>query len=193
MTNTRFIGKPFTIEDSLSTVKGFKVVSIIQHAASQSLSLLPPHHQDSSFNFSDSCLCKKSDRKRHKFLKCDCGFYAYRTMSAAANHQTCETDTDTSTVIEVALSGLVVMAEHGFRAEKQRLTKIVMGDCRKCSGKNAETFVTVDGIDKLDASGFNNLIAVCHNCSSSDKEVTMEEVQEQASYPDYESVILQVG
>jgi hypothetical protein len=136
----------------------------------------------------------KSRKQRHNFLKCNCGFYAYRTTEAAGIHQQHETNSDNNIVIEVALSGLVIIAEHGYRAERQRVARVIMGRCRQCFVKYAETFMASEGESILVSTGFNNLMAVCNSCLSSTKEeVSIVEVQEQAYYPDHDMVEFHVG
>lgn len=182
MTNTRFIGKPHT--SSLQAVTGFKHLSLLMHVNTRSLSVLPLHRNDQSFSFSDHSRCKKEDRKHHDFLKCSCGFYAYKTEEEAWRHPF------TDVFASVALSGTVVIAEHGYRAERQRVT----GLNAQCSFfscfRKADRFSTNgENVMRL-SQGFVTLEPYCEICSPSDiQQISFSEVLRKASYEGYPDVV----
>jgi hypothetical protein len=203
MTNTRFIGQPYRVTDSLEAVYGFKALSLIIHERTGKLSILPAHRQHESFLFSDSSHCRKDrTRKRlwaslsaaktpqaHDFVECDCGFYSYKTQAEAFEHQLHLRQADQALVVKVALSGKVVVAEHGYRAEKQRVTEIEPNPCFAC-GQESSWFVGVSD-QLLTYQGFQYVKCACEQHSRlSPIRITVDEVIRQASYEDYEPVIV---
>jgi len=189
MTNTRFIGRPQTSSDSLTPVVGYKMLGLLRHSQTGTLSVLPVHRNSQSFQFSDVSVC---ERKRHEFDRCSCGFYAYKTIDEARHHLTASTGQplpyrSSVFVAEVALSGRTVIAEHGYRAEHQRVTGLEAGPCFRCG--HAGTCFNVLKSPKysfMSIMMFDQLQASCSECVQD--EVTAGELELQASYEGYKPV-----
>jgi hypothetical protein len=190
MTNTKFIGKHQVASDSLVPVTGYKALSLLRHKGTGTVSVLPVHYDSQSFQFSDTSTC---DRKRHVFDKCNCGFYAYKTVEEARTHMAKAVklpyvqEWPSVIVAEVALSGRTVIAQYGYRAEHQRVTAMEAGRCFRC-GKTATCFDAVKSPDYSFRSFmmFEKLQSSCSVCVQN--LVSMNEVESQASYESYKPV-----
>lgn len=132
MTNTTFIGQVVGSQtaDRLSAHIGYKVVGLWTGSEDGKIKLVPPHYHKDTFELSDESKCTG-----HKdFSSCSCGFYAYDTIESALTHwKTSCGGYSNLAIIQVALSGHVVVAEHGFRASHQRTKRILMPHCWNCS------------------------------------------------------------
>lgn len=154
MTNTHFIGKPEPhAVDRLTARKGYKVVALRYNANTNTVETVSPHYPDVSFPLSADSVCAFNHKD---FIECPCGFYAYKTIDKAGIHweQECRSFINFF-VVEVALSGKVLVAENGYKASHQRITQVFLNNCWNCSG-NSSGFALHD-------NGF--LIPSCSKCS----------------------------
>ena len=67
---------------------------------------------------------------------CTCGFYAYESRSGAEFHAQPNSfyGTDTSVLMEVAISGKFIQYQKGYRYAHQRITKVIVGKCVSADG-----------------------------------------------------------
>lgn len=183
MTNKKYIGTPTNITDSLTPVVGYKAASLLMHLKTKYASVLPAHFSNQSFEFSDRCQCRKAARKRHDFLACSCGFYAYKDLADASHHRHIQQGT---LVFEVALSGAVVTAENGYKAERQRVTRIYANNCKYCP-EEAYCFA----LPEIVKSPFERLTTVCFAHAlhlDLSQRIMFEEIAQKASYEGYPPV-----
>jgi hypothetical protein len=143
-TNPSFIGydaeQPRKL-DRLSARLGYKVVSFVfdKQDLGKNVKLVPPHYRDNVFELSDNSKCPNSGRN-HDITSCSCGFYAYNNIESAITHWTnASSRTANQVIVEVALSGEVIVAERGYRATHQRVTRLFLPHCYKC-GNPADMF-----------------------------------------------------
>lgn len=154
MTNTNFIGKTHTPTiDRLSARQGYKVVAFLYDEQNQSIRTVSPHYPEKSFPLSADSACRYGHTD---FVECGCGFYAYKTAEQALQHWVKECHSIFNFyIIEVALSGQVIVADNGYKASHQRVTKIFMSKCWNCE-KVGEGFALHD-------EGF--LVTACFSCA----------------------------
>ena len=156
-TNTRYIGHDtawVTPQERLGGHVGYKVVSLVPRNGR--IRVQPPHHPERMFELSDESRCDMGMR-RHNFAECSCGFYAYNGLDAGIAHwrEVC-TGAANDMLVEVVLSGSVIVAEHGYRATHQRLTRVFLPPCFSC-GTRGEVLA-------YHASGY--LVPACRNCTA---------------------------
>jgi hypothetical protein len=118
-----------SVTDKVSPHFGYKIAALYYNDKNNSVELVAPHHSINTPLSSDS-FCK---RNHDSIVRCSCGFYAYAEVSQAITHADLLRNSFSNLcVIKVALSGTVVVAEKGFRASHQRVTKIALPACWKC-------------------------------------------------------------
>lgn len=159
MTNTHYIGQVNNSDkvDRISPRLGYKVVAL-HFDKKGDLKVVPPHFIENEFDFSADSEC----RTNHKnFDNCSCGFYAYNNVPGVIDHwkNACGGYSN-QVIVEVALSGDVVVAEKGYRASHQRIRRVVMPPCWNCE-KNAGTTLLRHQQDFI--------VAGCDECVSSIK------------------------
>lgn len=95
--------------------------------------LCPPHYSDHILKLADVSSCLKGKKGNHDFASCTCGFYSYDSVEDALDHwkSVCGGFSN-HVVVEIAVSGKVVVCEKGFRSTHQRITKIMFPRCWNC-------------------------------------------------------------
>jgi len=158
MTNTNYIGSVQSDGkfDRIAPRYGYKVVSL-KSLKDGHIKIVGPHHSVNDFELSDNSLCSS---KHKSFENCSCGFYAYNNVGQTYHHWLNECGGYSNlAIVQVALSGTVVVAEHGFRAEHQRVTKILMPSCWNCSNKGIGVLKHVSGF----------MVSACADCAAKNK------------------------
>jgi hypothetical protein len=95
-------------------------------------------------------------------LNCTCGFYSYKTPAEAYSYP--DDGASPGYVIQTVNSGLYMEYQQGYRAEKQRVTKVFVGNCDLCLAKGKKSksvavarLIGFAGVD----STLNRLYGVC--------------------------------
>ena len=156
MTNTRLIGgvQGFSSSDENRPYTGYKVVGLRNPAASGEVEFFGPHYSKKLYGVSASHYCPKH-RWRKSFASCSCGFYAYASVEAAVKHWRTECRRSSNlAVVEVVLSGDVVVCQNGYRSTRQRITKILFPNCWNCSEPGT----------RLVPHKAGSLVAACGEC-----------------------------
>lgn len=185
MTNTSFIGAVGGGEqtvDRISPHVGYKVVAL-KVAKDDSIKIVGPHHSAKDFELSDNSQCKKNHKS---FENCSCGFYAYNNVTKAIGHWDAAVGGYSNmAIVEVALSGKVIVAEHGFRAEHQRITKVLMPRCWNCSNKGTALV--------KHSAGF--MVTACDDCTVkfdiADDTISFEDFAAKVSPTGYKPIIVE--
>jgi len=170
MTNTRYIGQVVSHQttDRLSARIGYKVVGVWTGSEDGVMKVVPPHFSENSFDLSADSKCSG-----HKdYASCSCGFYAYSTVESTISHWRNECGGFANlAIVQVALSGDVVVAENGYRASHQRIKRILMPHCWNCSAAGVR-FVYHE-------SKF--LVAGCEACSANVNSISFADFATQHS------------
>lgn len=137
MTNTHYIGseKNRLETDKLTAYKGYKVVALGSLGDGKA-SIVSPHYSDRVQAFADTAVCGRGRDKysSHDFGQCECGFYSYDTPEAVISHWKNACGGFSNHVLaEIAVSGKVVVCEHGYRSSQQRITKLLFPNCWNCN------------------------------------------------------------
>jgi len=132
LTNTRYIGNVTGGDESIDRISarvGYKVAGLWAGDDGK-VKLVSPHYFTDKFELSDDSKCANGHKK---FGECSCGFYAYNDVTRAVRHWRSECGGYANfAVLQVGLSGSVVVAENGYRATHQRVKKILMPRCWSC-------------------------------------------------------------
>ena len=148
-----FIGKPKPeqpVRDSrITPYMGFKIATLVNSKGA--LMFRGPHRLHLPYLPADASKCRFENMRNHTFENHSCGFYAYDDITQAASHWEHHSGRSLDcAILEVALSGEVEVCEEGYRATKQRVTRVIMPPCWLCADKagvgmlphSARSFVT---------------------------------------------------
>lgn len=181
MTNTRLIGgvKGFSPSSENRPYIGYKVVGIRNPTATGEANFFGPHYSKKFYGVSADHSCPKH-RWRKSFESCQCGFYAYINIESAVKHwhKECLRSSNLA-IVEVVLSGDIVVCKNGYRATRQRITKILFPNCWNCSepGKS------------LVPHKVGSLVAACENCVAQcalrDNAISFDVFAQKASLPKF--------
>lgn len=158
MTNTRLIGgvEKFSPSSENRPYVGYKVVGIRNPSATGEIAIFGPHYSKKAYGVSAEHSCPKH-RWRKSFESCQCGFYAYTSIEAAIKHWNRECLRSSNlAIVEVVLSGDIVVCQNGYRATRQRITKILFSNCWNCSEPGVSLVPHKAG----------SLVAACQGCVS---------------------------
>lgn len=181
MTNTRLIGDVEGISPSSDNrpYVGYKVLGIRNPTATGEVSLFGPHYIKKLYGISSNHSCPKH-RWRKSFESCQCGFYSYINVESAVKHWNKEClGSSNLAIVEVVLSGDIVLCKNGYRSTRQRVTKILFPNCWNCSepGKS------------LVPHKLGSLVAACEDCvikySLAESSVSFDAFSQQASLPKF--------
>jgi hypothetical protein len=89
------------------------------------------------------CMGRDAHPNPEQMRSCTCGFYAHKTLDQAQDSY------DGNCILEVELSGLILQAGRGYRAEHQRVLSVILDfDC--CAGFLCKAKPTAIGVDLSD-------------------------------------------
>jgi hypothetical protein len=156
MTNTRLIGgvEKFSPSSENRPYVGYKVVGIRNPTGTGEVAFFGPHYSKKFYGVSADHSCPKH-RWGKSFESCQCGFYAYTDIESAVKHWQKEClGASNLVIVEVVLSGDIVVCRNGYRATRQRITKILFSNCWNCSEPG----------ESLVPHKAGSLVTACGNC-----------------------------
>lgn len=157
MTNTHYIGalQDNVLREDSSPYNAYKIGMFRWNKGKPVL--VPPHFYKNVTELNADSLCKKKHRTAEDFEACSCGFYGYYTVTGAAAHAEEFNGGSNCFIMQVSLSGAVIVAEKGLKATHQRVKSIVVPECFKCD--NLSTML-VDHKSRY-------MVGVCDSCAQS--------------------------
>lgn len=206
-TNSRFIGKQVEdtpeLESKLGAYVGYKTLELFESVDNgQKVGMFVSPHYKVAVDSLGSSVClspylKEKVRKKvnqifganawkHDMLHCSCGFYSYKHIIPAWHHL--DMYSNGGVIAKIAVSGMVVDCEKGYRSSLQRVTEIIVLNCNHIN--TGCTFVPTEfSVFK------NDLTPVCSSCAQHcepENRRTFEEVTQLFSSPDYEPIKITV-
>lgn len=184
MTNTRLIGgvEGFSPSSENRPYVGYKVVGIRNPTETDGVSLFGPHYSKKLYGISAGHSCPRH-RWGRSFESCQCGFYAYTNVESAVKHweKECRAASNLA-IVEVVLSGDIVVCKNGYRATRQRITKVLFPNCWNCSEPGKFLVPHKAG----------SLVAACENCvtkySLTQSSISFDVFEKKASLPKFKRI-----
>lgn len=114
-------------------IVGYKTVGLAR-GAKKKVFLASPTFTQSFNSVQAKATCYQNS---HGFkTNCTCGFYSFKKKERAFTYE----GKTTGIVVETVLSGRYVEYSHGWRAENQRVTEIIVDLCQDCKANPAQAF-----------------------------------------------------
>jgi hypothetical protein len=110
------------------------------------------------YGVTDDARCAYGRRHRPPVRSCGCGFYCLHDVSDALA-LTCASEYREAAVLEVAVLGRYIRYERGYRSERQRVRRVLVGYCR--CGRRSEAFTDAG----TGVPGWRALTGSCASCA----------------------------